>query len=134
MTKDQFFQVAQFSFFAHKVSKQNTNFRLFKHYDEHVMACIEKHFDTMDEKEVSSIFFLYGHNMWEAHYRFTHSRFLDGLFDKFAANHLTKNLSAETLSNIARSIGTMSYKTPAVIKILEVAREKVTKNKSLTGI
>ncbi len=49
MKKEEFFQIAQFSYFPHKVSGINTNFRLFKHYDEHVMKFIIKQLPSLTE-------------------------------------------------------------------------------------
>ena len=49
MKKDEFFYIAQFSYFPHKVAGINTNFRLFKHYDEVVMNFIIKNLNTMTE-------------------------------------------------------------------------------------
>jgi hypothetical protein len=40
MSKEDFFQVAQFSYFPHKLTGQNTNFRLLKHYDPSVIRLI----------------------------------------------------------------------------------------------
>lgn len=49
MKKDEFFQIAQFSYFPHKLAGQNTNFRLFKHYDPEVMAFILKYLPAMND-------------------------------------------------------------------------------------
>ena len=88
MTKDQFFDIAYFSYSPHKMTGKNTNFRFFKHFDPVVMQFIKDHFMEMNQKDISSLLFLYGHNMWEAQERFTHSDFFEDIFSKIAKHKL----------------------------------------------
>jgi hypothetical protein len=49
MSKEDFFQIAQFSYFPHKLTGQNTNFRLFKHYDPSVISFLSSIMPQLQE-------------------------------------------------------------------------------------
>ena len=45
----EFFEFAQYSFFPHKLTGIKTNFRLFKHFDPHVIDFVSENLSKMDE-------------------------------------------------------------------------------------
>ena len=62
----EFFEFAQYSFFPHKLTGIKTNFRLFKHFDPHVIDFVSENLSKMDEQELTRILFFYAYNSVEA--------------------------------------------------------------------
>lgn len=64
----------------------------------------------MNETELSSLLFLYAHNMWESQERFVNAEtFFDPIFKHVAKEDTLRALSNQTITNILRSIGTLGY-------------------------
>ena len=74
------------------------------------MNFIVKNLPLMSEAEISSIFFLYAHNMWEAQERYTFEKsFFNPLFEHLVSDVRMRQLTNPSLTNIVKSIGTLCY-------------------------
>jgi hypothetical protein len=79
----------------------------------------------MSDQELTSVFFLYAHNMWEAQERYTNEEnFFSPLLAHVSSDQRLRTLSNESLTNIIRSLGTLSYIDDSVVKILEEGRRR----------
>lgn len=133
MSKEDFFQIAQFSYFPHKLTGQSTNFRLFKHYDPSVLRLVSSIVPQLQEQEMASVLFLYANNMWEAQERFTYAEtFFKPLFAHLASS--LRHYSNQTMSNLLKSIGTLCYRDCSVDLVLEDAQRRAVLGKDLQMI
>jgi hypothetical protein len=99
------------------------------------MSFLVKHLPLMNEQELTSMFFLYAHNMWEAQERYTYeSTFFTPLFDHLVSEVRMRQLSNQSLTNIVRSIGTMCYRNQDVDTFLAEAKRRAEISKELIAI
>lgn len=107
MNKKEFFDFLQFSYFPKKLTGINTNFRFFMNYNPNVMEFILKILPSLNESELSKIFFFYASNSSEFQEVFTYPEFMQSLVK--AVKDKLDLINLQTLGNIIKSIGSISY-------------------------
>lgn len=71
--------------------------------------------------------FLYARNMWEAQERYTNaSFFFTPLFRHIQDPKTLETMKPESLINVLRSIGTLSYKDESVRRLVKAGAERLT--------
>jgi endonuclease III len=76
---------------------------------------------------------LYARNMWEAQERYTNSSFFYApLFKHLQLPKTLDSMKPESLANLLRSIGTLSYKDDSVRNLVKAGAERL--QEDLTGL